>query len=312
MATRTKALIAVIIGNSIFGFSFLFSKVALQITVPSVLLAVRFFTAFVVLNLMVVIGKTIRKKNGEPLMKFALKGKPVKYVLLLALFQPVIYFVAESYGIKFTSSAFAGTIIAVIPIMGLIFDVLIMHVKVSYKQVLCAIASVVGVIITTLGAEGMKSSVLGVIMLMIAVFAGALFYVFSKKSGEYFNPLERTYVMFGVGSFVYICIALVECAGNYSEMIVEAIMMPQFWGCIIYLAVASSVIAFMVLNYGSSHVSVSEASLFANLTTVISIVAGVIVLHETFTMQQVIGAVIIIASVYISSVEPRKEKICTE
>lgn len=312
MATRTKALIAVIIGNSIFGFSFLFSKVALQITVPSVLLAVRFFTAFVVLNLMVVIGKTIRKKNGEPLMKFALKGKPVKYVLLLALFQPVIYFVAESYGIKFTSSAFAGTIIAVIPIMGLIFDVLIMHVKVSYKQVLCAIASVVGVIITTLGAEGMKSSVLGVIMLMIAVFAGALFYVFSKKSGEYFNPLERTYVMFGVGSFVYICIALVECAGNYSEMIVEAIMMPQFWGCIIYLAVASSVIAFMVLNYGSSHVSVSEASLFANLTTVISIVAGIIVLHETFTMQQVIGAVIIIASVYISSVEPRKEKICTE
>lgn len=312
MATRTKALIAVIIGNSIFGFSFLFSKVALQITVPSVLLAVRFFTAFVVLNLMVVIGKTIRKKNGEPLMKFALKGKPVKYVLLLALFQPVIYFVAESYGIKFTSSAFAGTIIAVIPIMGLIFDVLIMHVKVSYKQVLCAIASVVGVIITTLGAEGMKSSVLGVIMLMIAVFAGALFYVFSKKSGEYFNPLERTYVMFGVGSFVYICIALVECAGNYSEMIVEAIMMPQFWGCIIYLAVASSVIAFMVLNYGSSHVSVSEASLLANLTTVISIVAGVIVLHETFTMQQVIGAVIIIASVYISSVEPRKEKICTE
>jgi drug/metabolite transporter (DMT)-like permease len=89
-------------------------------------------------------------------------------------------------------------------------------------------------------------------------------------------------------------------------------MMPQFWGCIIYLAVASSVIAFMVLNYGSSHVSVSEASLFANLTTVISIVAGVIVLHETFTMQQVIGAVINIASVYISSVEPRKEKICTE
>lgn len=312
MTTRTKALIAVIIGNSIFGFSFLFSKVALQITVPSVLLAVRFFTAFVVLNLMVVVGKTIRKKNGEALMTFSLRGKPVKYVLLLALFQPVIYFVAESYGIKFTSSAFAGTIIAVIPIMGLIFDVLIMRVKVSYKQVLCAIASVVGVIITTLGAEGMKSSVLGVIMLMIAVFAGALFYVFSKKSGEHFNPLERTYVMFGVGSFVYICIALIECAGNYGEMIVDALVMPQFWGCIVYLAVASSVIAFMVLNYGSSHVSVSEASLFANLTTVISILAGVLVLHETFTLQQVIGAVIIIASVYISSVEPRKEKICTE
>jgi len=312
MSTRTKALIAVIIGNSIFGFSFLFSKVALQITVPSVLLAVRFFTAFVVLNLIAIVGRNIRKKNGEPLVDFLLRGKPLKYVLLLALFQPVIYFVAESYGIKFTSSAFAGTIIAVIPIMGLIFDVLIMHVKVSFKQILCAVASVVGVIITTLGAEGMKSSVLGVMVLMIAVVAGALFYVFSKKSGEYFNPLERTYVMFGVGSTVYICIALIECAGKYDEMIINALIMPQFWGCIIYLAVASSVIAFMVLNYGSSHVSVSEASLFANLTTVISIIAGVVVLHETFTLQQIIGAAIIIASVYISSADPGKGKECTE
>jgi len=298
----------VIIGNSIFGFSFLFSKVALQITVPSVLLAIRFLTAFVVLNVIVLAGGMIKKKNGEKLVNFALKGKPIKYVLLLALFQPVIYFVAESYGIKFTSSAFAGTIIAVIPIMGLVFDVLIMHVKVSLKQVICAAASVIGVIVTTLGAEGMKSSVFGVMVLMIAVVAGALFYVFSKKSGEYFNPLERTYVMFGVGSAVYICIALVECVGEYSAMIMEPVMMAEFWVCILYLAVASSVIAFMVLNYGSSHVSVSEASLFANLTTVISIVAGVVVLHETFTLQQIIGAVIIIGSVYISTADPGKGK----
>lgn len=133
MNIRTKALIAVIIGNSIFGFSFLFSKIALQITMPSVLLALRFLTAFIVLNLIVFVGRAIKKKNGEKLIDFSLKGKPLKYALLLALFQPVIYFMAESYGIKYTSSAFAGTIIAVIPIMGLIFDVLIMHVKVSKK-----------------------------------------------------------------------------------------------------------------------------------------------------------------------------------
>lgn len=308
MNIRTKALIAVIIGNSIFGFSFLFSKIALQITMPSVLLALRFLTAFIVLNLIVFVGRAIKKKNGEKLIDFSLKGKPLKYALLLALFQPVIYFMAESYGIKYTSSAFAGTIIAVIPIMGLIFDVLIMHVKVSKKQVICAVCSVAGVAITTLGAESMKSSALGVLILFVAVIAGALFYVFSKKAGEHFNPLERTYVMFGVGSIVYICFALIECAGSYDRFIVNAVIMPEFWICILYLAVASSVIAFMVLNFGSMHVSVSEASLFANLTTVISIIAGVVVLHESFTLQQIIGAVVIIASVYISSINLGKQK----
>ena len=91
-------------------------------------------------------------------------------------------------------------------------------------------------------------------------------------------------------------------------MIMEPVMMAEFWECILYLAVASSVIALMVLNYGSSHVSVSEASLFSNLTTVISIVAGVVVLQETFTLQQIIGAVIIIGSVYISTADQGKGK----
>ena len=109
MSIRTKALLAVITGNTIFGFSFLFSKVALQMTVPSVLLAVRFTTAFVVLNLIAFVGRNIKKKDGDPLVEFSLKGKPLKYVLLLALFQPIIYFLGESYGIEYTSSAFAGT-----------------------------------------------------------------------------------------------------------------------------------------------------------------------------------------------------------
>lgn len=308
MSIRTKALIAVITGNTIFGFSFLFSKVALQLTVPSVLLAVRFLTAFVVLNLIVLTGRIIKKKNGEPLISFSLRGKPLKNVLLLALFQPVIYFMAESYGIKYTSSAFAGTIIAVIPIMGLVFDVLIMHENVSRKQIICALASVAGVAVTTLGAEGMKSSAVGVMILMAAVAAGALFYVFSKKAGEYFDPLERTYVMFGAGSVVYVCFALIECAGRYDRLILDVTAMPQFWVCILYLAVMSSVIAFMALNFGSSYVSVSEASLFANLTTVISIIAGVAVLNESFTVPQAAGAAVIIASVYISCADPARNK----
>lgn len=303
MSLRTKALTAVIAGNTIFGFSFLFSKVALQMTVPGVLLAARFLTAFAVLNIIVIFGRLIKNRDGEPIVKFSLRGKPLKDVLLLALFQPVIYFAAESYGIQFTSSAFAGTIIAVIPVMGVISDVIIMKVAVSWKQIICALTSVAGVALTTLGARGMKSSAAGVIVLMAAVVAGALFYVFSKKAGEHFNPLERTYVMFGAGSAVYVCFALIACAGDYDRLITDVVTMPEFWGCIMYLAVASSVIAFIALNYGSSHVSVSEASLFANLTTVISIIAGVAVLHESFTPQQIAGAAVIIASVYVSSAD---------
>ena len=135
MSNRAKAILAVMTGNVIFGFSFIFSKMALQITVPSVLVAVRFLMAFLVLNLIVLVGSRIRvpvREEGKgrddaaagpqtgpqtrPLVVFSLRGKPLRYVLLLALFQPILYFLCESYGIVYTSSSFAGTIIAVIPV----------------------------------------------------------------------------------------------------------------------------------------------------------------------------------------------------
>ena len=294
MTTKTKAMIAVILGNAIFGLSFLFSKVILDMTVPSVLLAFRFTLAFIVLNLIVILGK------GK--IEFSLKGKPLKNILLLAIFQPVVYFFAESYGIAYTSSAFAGTIIAGIPIAGIVCDILIMHVKVSKKQILCSVGSVIGVAITTLGMESTKSSALGIMMLFVAVLAAAMFYVFSQKAGEHYNALERTYVMFAIGSVTYVIAALVQCAGHYDTMILPVITSGQFWGGMIYLSVFSSVAAFMALNFGSSYIPVSQASIFANLTTVISIIAGVVVLHESFSVQQVIGAVIILVSVYIASV----------
>lgn len=305
MNQHAKAIGAVIVGNTIFGFSFIFSKMALQITLPSVLIAVRFVMAFITLNLIVIFGRMIRVPDGRgskrPLVEFSLRGKPLRNIILLALFQPILYFLCESYGIVYTSAAFAGTIIAVIPVAGIVFDVLIMHSKVRLRQAVCAVLSAVGVAITTIGAEGMKSSVLGLLILLGAVAAGALFYVFSKKSGDDYNPLEQTYVMFALGSLVYTVFALVQCHGQYSELIFAALAQPQFIISVLYLSVVSSVTAFICLNYGTVRVTVSEASIFANLTTVISIIAGVVFLHEVFTPFQIVGAIIILISVFLAN-----------
>lgn len=112
--------------------------------------------------------------------------------------------------------------------------------------------------------------------------------------------------MFAVASAFFLIFAAIQCQGNYATMIMPALTSWDFWIAIIYLAVFSSVIAFLLLNYGNNYISVSRASIFVNLTTVISIVAGVVLLGESFSVQQVVGAVIIIGSVYISSIENNK------
>ncbi len=294
---------AVALGNIIFGFSFLFSKLALEITVPEMLIATRFVTAFVILNLIVLFGRLLKKKDGTSLLAFSLKGKPKKEILLLALFQPIIYFAAENYGILYTSSSFAGVIIALIPIVGIVLDRLFFKRAISVNQTVCAVLSVFGVFLTTIGATGMRASVKGTVLLVIAVLAGSLFYVFSKRSSDYYSPLERTYVMFGLGSFVYVIVALIRCRNDYSGLIVHALATPMFWVSIAYLAAVSSVAAFLLLNFGSNYIPVSSATILANLTTVISVLAGLLILHEPFTLPQAIGSLIIFLSVYRATVK---------
>ena len=144
MSKTTLATLCGLTGYGIFGFSFLFSKIALDLTTPFVLLACRFLTAFLALNLIVVLGK----------VRVNLKGKPVKMLLLLGLVQPIIYFICENYGISMTSSAFSGVMLGLVPIAGLVLSRVFLKERCTPLQVVCAVGSVAGVALTATGGSG--------------------------------------------------------------------------------------------------------------------------------------------------------------
>ena len=50
----------------------------------------------------------------------------------------------------------------------------------------------------------------------------------------------------------------------------------------------------------------SEASLFSNVTTVVSVLAGVVLLKEPFGLWQIIGVVVICVCVYAANAPGKK------
>ena len=294
MKKSTLASLAALLGFSIFGFSFLFSKIALELTTPFVLLSVRFVTAFLVMNLLVLSGK----------MKLSLKGKPVFMLLLLGLAQPIVYYICENYGISMTSSSFAGVMLGIVPVIGLVTGRVFLKERCTAFQVVCAVLSVVGVALTTTGGMG-TVSVLGTILLLAAAVSSSLFSVISRGSSKYFSAFERTYVMFALASVVFTGIALVQNRQDLSALLAP-LSVPKFWVAALYLAVASSVCAFLLINYAMNHISVARAAIFANFATVISVPAGILIMRETFEPLQILGIVIIVVSVFGVSL-PGKE-----
>lgn len=304
--THTLSLLAALTSAVIFGMSFMFSKLALEVAAPTVLLAFRFTVAVAAMSLVILVNALVGKLRGRPLFTFSLRGKPVYKLVLLGIVQPVAYFIFENYGILYTSSAVAGTIIAAVPVCCILMDVLVLHERVTLKQVLCALGAIGGVALISVGGAMMVSA-LGMLFLVLTMLSDTLYYGISHNAAKRFTPFEMTYVMFIVGMVVFIPVGLIYAGGLHSPLITGPMHDGGFWVAVLYLGLLSSVLAYGLLNFANSHLSVSETSLFSNVTTVVSVLAGVVLLKEPFSVWQMLGVAVILVCVFVANVSGGKE-----
>lgn len=283
------ATLVAIAGNVIFGLSFLFSKRALNIEgmTPVILLAYRFAIAFVTMNLILIFYR-----KG-----FCLKGKNIKPLIMLGLVQPVLYFIFEDYGLLHSTTTFASVMMALIPIVAIALGVIFMKELPTLGQLLFCMLSMAGVITLTLIQSGSGSlDALGIILISGAVLAGSAFYMLSSKCSKEFTAFERTYVMFAEGSVFFIILALIQNKGSFSALAIWSYS-GGFILSALYLGILSSVVAFLALNYVTSYLSVSRSTAFANVTTVVSTVAGILLLKEPCNTITVASIIVIIVGV---------------
>ncbi len=272
-----------------WGFSFMFTRGALDYLAPFHLLGLRFATA--------VLGMSILRFCG--IIKITIVPADYLSLLPLALFQPILYFSSETTGILLTSSSYAGMMIAVIPIFVAIFAALILHEYPNRLQLLFIIASVSGAVfiiyMDTRSITGVDS--LGTFLLIIAVIAGASFNIFSRKAAVNHPPIKTTWVMMVFGTFTFNFISLVEhsIAGNLGDYFNP---LADMWIAIIYLGLFSSVAAFFLYNYVLSKITATQASVFANMVTVVAIAAGIVFHGETVSWYHLAGTSAIIAGVW--------------
>ncbi len=294
MAVKNKSavsLICALIGYSIFGLSFLVTKRALQGIDIYVMLAVRFCVAFFVMTLLVLVR----------VFKVNYKGKNLKTLLLIALLQPITYFVLETNGIALVHTSFAGTIMALIPIITLLLGFIFLKEKVTPWQIAFSALSVAGVYMTTIGQGADGFSLLGFLFLLGAVTSAAAYAVVSRKASADFTAIERTYAMFTVGAIFFTTVALFRINGDFHNMLWVPLMSGDFWIAIAYLSILSSIVAFGLINYALTNLKAAQITIFSNLVTVISILAGVLILKEPFGIYKIIGSTVIIVSVYMVS-----------
>ena len=286
---QIKGMLAALTANLIFGFSFLFSKTALSVAHPLLILAVRFTFAFAALNLLILFG----------LVKVKFRGKKLGGLILMALAQPFLYFIFELYGISLTSSALSGLIISLVPVAVMFLSTAFLKERPTVLQIVCSVISLIGVgAVSVLSNDGNKTTVIGIVLLLLAVVSAAVFNILSRKKSADFSPFERTYFMFLIGFIGFNILAVIVLKGNYLSGLALCFKSADFIISIIYLSIVSSVMAFILYNYSTSRISVVRSSSFSNIITVVSVIAGILILKESFSALQILLCVPIVLGVW--------------
>ena len=290
LSKSLKGSVAAFIANAIFGFSFLFSKIALNCASPLLILSLRFTVAFLVLNILWI----------ARIFKLNFRNRKIGKLIIMAMAQPLLYFILELYGIANTSSAMSGVIISLVPVAVIILSTLFLKEQSSRLQNIGSAVSLVAVgAISLVSSNQGKSNLLGIILLILAVICAAVFNILSRSESARFSPFEKTYMMFLIGTIGFNLIAAVSLKGEFVPLVISALKSPQFLVSLGYLSLLSSIGAFMLYNFATSAISTVRAASFANITTVVSLFAGVLILKENLSFLQFVCCIFIILGVWL-------------
>ncbi|MDX8361207.1 DMT family transporter [Cytobacillus sp. IB215316] len=277
-------IVAGILSAGIVGFSFLFLKNIVSETSPLAILSYRFTIAFIVMTAFILL-KVIRVD---------FRHKPVLPLILFSIVQPVLSFSFQTYGMKYASSSEAGIITALVPIFVMLFAAILLKESTTTIQKASILLSVGGVSYITVmkGVDG-EANMLGIILIFLSVVSMAFYTVLAKKFSKQFSPIELTYAMMGMGMIMFNLVLFVSPEkADFTVLLKTNFILPM-----LYLAILSSVVTSFLSNYMVSRMKASQSVVFMNLSTIVSILAGVFILHETFYTYHLIGTIMIIIGV---------------
>jgi drug/metabolite transporter (DMT)-like permease len=288
--SKAKAYFAAIIYAFIIGLSFLFVKMALSFTDPLNVLAHRFSIAFLTLLFASFFGW----------VKLRISKKDILYILPISLFYPAFFFAFQVFGLVYISSSEAGIIQAIVPVFTMILASLFLKETSSLLQKAALILSVLGVIYVFLmqGLNWESANFIGIVLIILSAFSAACYNVMAKKITKKYSLMDITYVMTLIGFISFNILSVAEhlmhnTLGTYFSPFVN----PEFVVAVLYLGILSSLLTSLLSNYTLSKIAASKMSVFSNLSTLITVIAGSVFLHENLEYYHIIGGSMIILGI---------------
>lgn len=291
--SRPLAIISLVIAMIFWSSSFIAMKVAFRYYDP-------FFVIF---------GRMAVASAGflffiRQIKDVRIRKKDLKFMLLMGISEPCLYFILESFSLKYTSASQSAMITSMLPLMVAFSAWLFLGERISLRSIIGFIIAIIGV--SWLSAAGEATSdapnpVLGNFLEFLAMICATGYTVSLKHLSDRYSPIFLTSFQSFIGALFFGSFLF------FRPESIPSVIHPGATWTIIYLGIAVSMAAYGLYNYGVSAIPANQASAFTNLIPVMGMMMGWFFLGEKFNNWQYLASALVFAGVFLSQSEAGKK-----
>ncbi len=223
-----------------------------------------------------------------------------KYLLLLVMFEPCLFFLCETFSMKYTTASQGGVIAACFPLCTAVAAWLFLKEKLTKRTVLAIVLAVIGVAGSSYFAEGdakASNPLLGNLLMFGAVLSSTGYAVCARF-------VARRYSFLSISAIQAIGGAIAFSPFLLTSSLPQNVTLPALGG-LLYMGVGVGILAYLLLNLSLKHLEAGIVSLFGNLIPVFTLIFAYVLLGERLNVPQVLCVALAFFGVVISSTEKK-------
>ncbi len=286
---RTRAHLALIVANIIFGINYTVAKAIMPDQIkPFALVSLR---SLVTVILFWISGLFIPKET--------VSRKDLLYLFGCSFFGVVINQTLFLVGLNLTSPINSSIILSTNPIFAFIFAAFILKEKISLLKGTGLAIGFAGVLILILknGTTGLSSSgFIGDIYTLINTISWAFYTVIIKRMLEKYHPVTVMKWTFFFGMFVVIPIGYNE----WSTMVWSSVSLSSWLG-IGFVVVGATFVGYLLISFGLRRLSPTIVSIYIYMQPVIAAYIATMIGQDNIDFPMVLSALMIFAGVFFVS-----------
>ena len=278
-----------------WSFSYIWTKVALESFRPVTLITLRLLFSTLLLSAFLFLTHKLKK----------IEKKDLKLFILLAFFEPYLYFIGETYGLTLVKPSLAAVIVATIPVFAPFFAYFFLREQVTLLNIVGILISVAGVFLMVNSmSNGESNSVRGILLMFLAVISAIIYGLILRKIPSTYSSTNIIFYQNAFGLIFFIPTFFVVDFKNLSQISIHV----QSVESVLLLSIFASTVAFVLFAEVVRAIGIAKSEVFTNLIPVFTAFLSWIFLKDAMNLMQWIGVFVVILGVFVSQSKIKRKR----